>query len=235
VARALEQDQVRDTFTLKERLLLSAFAGQTWHGSTEDLNALFASDKISALAVAPLLEPALAPLEASSDALVIQLGTALAELALGADETSFSSPASARLRAALTALEQRGQYPHLCAAVRIDLQMHEGDLLAAITPLHELSRASGSPMADLIGAALHAPADPNQARRIYRALLDSEEEEVQLAAWRGALSLMDAPDDLPSSFRLPLSLPNWSWRLGCRTDRQKWSAWWTCYRCTAQR
>src|SRR5690606_12658743 len=68
------------TLLLKERLLLSAYAGKSWHNSRDELRSLYDHDPITALALTPPTTPLLQVESASIDALLVQLGASIAIL-----------------------------------------------------------------------------------------------------------------------------------------------------------
>lgn len=196
-----EADPGSGTFDLAERSFLAACAGQGLTLSQDDLSALSERDAPLALALGPDSEPAFNPHDASTEALLVQLGGGLTRLTAGVERAARgSAPLSPSGITALETLRERGQNELLVSALELlrSLASDQASGLAA-----EIARLSDDPersSGKLLAATIFQRSnDLERASEQYRHVANRE-GALALGAARGLteLGVEDASDLLRS-------------------------------------
>lgn len=181
------------TLLLKERLLLSAYAGQSSHSSRDELHSLFTHDPITALALSSPTTPLLSTHHASLDAILVQLGAAVA--ILRKSSTDQAGEAEENRLIAQSELEQRGGSPLLAAALQLARTDARNQPALFADALRTLSRPAKSDLVELVVAAIFHGAGANELAQTAYESCDQDvssspvSSACRTGARRGLLSL----------------------------------------------
>lgn len=184
-----EADPGSGTFSLEERVFLSASVGEMIEMSDDEVGELQKTRPGLALALAHLDTPAPELAEATSSALLVQLGYGLASMR---EEPQRAAPAFA----ALAELKNRQEHPEVVEAVELGLALESDDEERLAHSLWNFARHTCDPRSRLIlGTLLERSGAQTDAAELYReAALGSE--ALTMASRRGLASL-EAEDALP--------------------------------------
>src|SRR5690606_25524343 len=177
-------DPAGGTFNVEERWFLTACAGSRFSLNAQDAAVLFRTDPELATAAGPTDLYTTLDQAVSSDRLLAQIGAGLRRFRT---DSKSVAPLSEAAQDALSQLEQQGQWPALCAALRLLEAQTQESGLAVAQKVAQLSGDLGFPSGHLVAGALFERAGNQEEAQIQFERAESEDPTMTVAARRGIL------------------------------------------------